>query len=213
MIYIFDGIDALEDDFHEKMKSLLSGERYSKIKRLRNPVGKKASAVVYLLLRAALCELYDINEAVVFDYGKNNKPRLKKYPQIHFNLSHTKNAAACIVSDAEVGIDIQSITSVQDKVAKRVLTDDEYAGFRASDEPDVYFCEKWVIKESYAKKTGEGITVDFRNIPADTIKDCFVIRGKNYFCCANVSAATGIGGKSIYQIRYIGRDDFERLHG
>jgi len=210
MLYIFEKIDLLEDDFLESVMPLMSGARREKIRRLRSLQNKNASAVVYLLLRLVLTEIYRINEAVEFDYSRNGKPVLKDFPLIHFNLSHSLNTAACAVADTTVGVDVQKITNVKDKVAQRVLTADEYKGFLASSEPDTFFCEIWTIKESYLKKTGQGIAAELRDITAADVADKIVIKGNGYFCCV---CGPSVRSMQTVDIKYIGRDDFGKLFG
>jgi len=202
MLYIFDEMNKLDDDIPESMKSMLSDERLEKIHKLRSPLNKKVSVVAYLLLRLALLEGYCINEAVEFEYAKKGKPLLKKYPHIHFNISHSKNTAACVVSDVEVGVDVQNIAPVADAVAKRVLTSDEYNSFKSSPVPDEYFCEVWTIKESFLKKTGRGLTTKLGNLPAKEVKDRMIYKGIDYICC--------VCGPDM-KIKHIRREDFEQL--
>ena len=202
MLYIFDEIESMDDDAVNSMISLLSDQRITKVQKLQFGPGKKASVLAYLLLRIALLEQYGIDEAVEFDFAENGKPMLPDFPQIHFNLSHSKGVVACAVSDVEVGVDVQHITPISDKVAKRVLTETEYALFIQSFEPNDFFCEIWTVKESYLKKTGQGITVELRDITADAIKDKKVFCGKDYFCC--------VCGPEM-QIKHVRRNDFEQL--
>jgi len=202
MLYIFDEIDKLEESYFESKKSLLSEERYAKIQRLRSIQHKNASATAYLLLRYALSEVYNINETVEFTYADKGKPLLKCYPHIHFNLSHSKNVAACAVSNNELGVDVQYITNVKDALAKRVLTDNEYVAFKESLSPEEFFCEVWTIKESYLKKTGQGITTELRDISVDSISDIMIYRSESYFCCVN--------GPHM-KVKHIRREDIEQL--
>jgi len=194
MLYIFDEIDKLED----LPMDLLSDERREKALKYRSPSARKLSVGVYLLLRLAVKEEYGIEEAVEFGYNENGKPFLKDYPHIHFNLSHCKKAAACAVSDNEVGVDVQETRPVSDKVAKRVLTEAEYEKFKVAQIPDDYFCEIWTIKESFLKRTGQGIRVDLRTISEESITDRTVYRGDSYFCCV-----TG----SDVRMKRVGRED------
>jgi len=208
MLYICDEIDLLDDDFTDIVMPLLSEERRTKVRRLGSPQSRKASAVVYLLLRIALTETYGIDEAVIFDYKNNGKPVLRDYPSIHFNLSHSHNIAACIVAGSEAGVDVQKISKVTDRVAKRVLTANEYAAFMSSSEPEEYFCKVWTIKESFLKKTGQGIAAELRDISADTISDKMIYKGSGYFCCINGSS---VKDQQSVKINHIGRDDIGKL--
>jgi len=203
MLYLFEKIDLLEDDFIENVLSLLSEERKIKISKLRTPMSKKASAVAYLLLRIALFIEYNINEAVLFDYKEHGKPFLKDYPEIFFNLSHSNDTAACAVADEVTGVDVQHIKPIPDNVAKRVLTENEYALFNSSPEPDDYFCKIWTIKESYIKRTGLGLASELKEIIADEVTDSQIFKGDDYYCC--------VCGPAV-QIKYVGREDIEQLY-
>jgi len=206
MLYVFDEVELLSDDFPERKMSLLSVERREKVQRIRFQNGKKESATAYLLLRMALLEVYGIDEIVEFDYLDMGKPLLKDFPQIYFNISHTKGIAACAVSDFEVGVDVQIIRPVTDKASNRVLTEAEYAEFKNAQNPDEYFCEIWAIKESCMKKTGQGMAAVFRKLPVGDIIDIKVFKEKNYFCSVCGASALNM------QIKHIRRNDIEQLH-
>ena len=201
MLYIFEEADKIDDDIPQGLLSLLSDQRCKKVQSYKPALSRKVSVAVYLLLRRALFEVYNINEAVEFEYTDKGKPLLKDHPHIHFSLSHSKNHAACAVSDNEVGVDIQQIVPVSDAVAKRVLTDEEYSRFKAAAEKDEYFCEIWTVKESFLKKTGQGIASEIRNIAADTVIEKKVYRGMDYFCC--------VCGNDM-EVKKIGREGLEQ---
>ncbi|MCL2223133.1 MAG: 4'-phosphopantetheinyl transferase superfamily protein [Oscillospiraceae bacterium] len=183
MLYIFDEVGKLSDDFHIRLAPYLSQERIEKIGRIKSSSQKGLSAAVYALLRYALAVKYGIDEPVLFDYGKNEKPRLKDFPYIHFNLSHTASAVACALSDSPIGVDVQRISNVSDKVAERVLTKQEFKEFLQTENQDEYFCRLWTIKESLLKQTGQGIAAEFREMSADGFSDITVYKGDDYYCC------------------------------
>jgi len=202
MLYIFDKINLLKNDYHKSVEYLLSKQRLEKVGRIKSQEGKKVSASVYVLLRLALYDAFDINEAVVFDFLDRGKPYLKDYPHIRFNLSHSGDVAACVLSGNENGVDVQTIRRVSERAAKRVLTPDEFSAFKSSAEPYDYFCKIWAIKESYLKKTGAGLTVELCEISAGAIKDIMIHRGKDYYCC--------VCGDEM-KVRHIRRDKFEHF--
>ena len=206
MIYIIDEIELLDDAFFESMNSLLSVERYQKVQRLRSSSGRNASTAAYLLLRFALRDLYQISEPVEFKFASKGKPVLRNYPRIHFNLSHSKGVAACVVALFEVGIDVQNIRNVSGKTAKRVLTEEEFGTFLESSNPNEYFCSLWTIKESYLKMTGQGIRTELRNISAEEVENIHTFKGVDYYCSVCGSVA------SIDKVRHIGREDLEQLY-
>jgi len=196
MLYIFDEADKLTNVSME----LLSDERRAKADRYRFEQKRALSVIVYLLLRLALLEQYGIDEAVEFEYSNRGKPFLRDYPNIYFNLSHSKSTAACVVSNRECGVDVQHIVPVSDAVAKRVLTNKEYKGFKESKIPEEYFCEIWTIKECFLKKSGQGIMIKFSDLSAEDVTDRTIYRGRDYFCC--------VTGKNI-SVRKVGRYEIE----
>ncbi|MDR2599706.1 MAG: 4'-phosphopantetheinyl transferase superfamily protein [Oscillospiraceae bacterium] len=186
MLYIFDKVDSLGDDFLIRADSLLSNQRREKVLKYKLKYRQNTSIAAYLLLRIALKEQYGINEAVIFGFrGKEStgKPFLIDYSKIYFNLSHCDNAVACAISNTEIGVDIQHISPVSEAVAKKVLTKSEYKNYIKSKKPDEYFTEIWTIKESYVKKTGQGIATNFSEISADDLLDKTIYKTENYVCC------------------------------
>ena len=184
MLYIFDGLELLSNDFLVSADQFLSIQRREKIMSLKKTVSKVQSAVAYLLLRFALRTGHGINEAVEFSFTATGKPLLKDYGYIHFSLSHCKSAVACALSDADIGVDIQEIRPVTDKLLRRVLTEEEYCDYVSLKQNELkYFCKLWTIKEAYLKKTGQGIGNILSSINANEIQDITVLSDKNYFCC------------------------------
>jgi 4'-phosphopantetheinyl transferase len=201
-LYIFDEIHGLDDGFPEWAAPLLSVERRIKTFYYRFPLDRKLSVAVYLLLRLALMEKHGIDELVAFAYGENGKPFLRDHSHIHFNLSHCGCAAACVISDGEVGVDVQEIAPVSDGLAQRVLTAKEYAGYKASPHPDELFCEIWTMKESLLKRTSRGIAADLTALAADDMTDGALFKCVGYRCC--------VSGASV-RLRRISAHDFDIL--
>ena len=201
MLYIFDEVHGLDDDFYAYAVPHLSEERINKINKLKSPLHKSLSAVAYLLLRYALVAKYGLDEKVLFGYGKNEKPYLRDYPNIHFNLSHTANAVACAVSGLPIGVDVQRVSEVSDSVAKRILSAREYGVYLSANKSGDYFSRIWAIKESVLKQTGQGISGDFRSLSADELSEITVYKGDGYYCC--VTRADAIAKKvGFEELRY-----------
>lgn len=96
---------------------------------------------------------YDATYDYDVTYVSNGKP-VYKTSHIHFNLSHAGNYVVCVVSDKDVGIDIEGRRKNALKVARRFFTQTEcdWIGDDAA-----RFVRVWTLKEAYAKLTGEGI--------------------------------------------------------
>ena len=104
MIYILENTDTLGEDFLKAAVPLLSLQRLKKIDSMRIGSDKINSAAVYLMLRFALKEQYGMSEKTEFLYGEHGKPYLKDTVNIYFNLSHCRNACACIVAIGNLAV-------------------------------------------------------------------------------------------------------------
>ena len=157
----------------------ISPERRASALRYRFECDRRLSVAAYLLLKDALRTDYGIVENPRLLRGPNGKPFLPDHPGIHFNFSHCPKAVACALADCPVGIDVEEIAPVDESVAQRVLSADELAAMRQSDEPEVAFARYWTQKEALAKLTGDGIDdaclptllADVQDVSFDTIVD------------------------------------------
>ncbi|MGN1229185.1 MAG: 4'-phosphopantetheinyl transferase family protein [Prevotella sp.] len=166
-LYIDD--NPLEIDLDAALGAMTE-QRRRQVLAYKHEQGRKLSASAYMLLCKALREVYGINEPPVFEYSEHGKPSIVGHPEIFFNLSHCRSVAACVVSSAPVGVDVEEVREFKDSLARYVLNDDEYAAVMSSSSPDKEFIRLWTMKESYLKLTGEGITRDLKTVLADTGK-------------------------------------------
>ena len=123
-------------------------------------VANSQSAAGKALLRSALERDHGINGELVFTYGNNGKPYLDFPAAPWFNISHSGEYVACIISDeCEVGLDIQRIVPARMRVAARVFTSKQCEELAALDEyeRDVRFCELWVLREAAIKARGGSV--------------------------------------------------------
>ena len=148
---------------------LMSEQRREKVMAFKHEQGRKLSASAYMLLCKALNDVYGIAEKPVFEYSEHGKPSIVGHPEIHFNLSHCRSVAACVVSSRPVGIDVEDVREFKDSLARYVLNDEEYAMVSASSQPALEFIRLWTMKESYLKLTGDGITRDLKTVLTDTV--------------------------------------------
>ena len=145
----------------EKAMSAVSDERRGKARRLRSDENKRQSLGAALLLYRA------VNGGMPFDCSVS--PHGKPYCEgkAHFNLSHSKSMVVCAVSDCEVGVDIQAKTRDHLEIAKRFFTEAEYESILRSSDPDALFNKLWVMKESYIKAMGTGLSASLSGFEAN----------------------------------------------
>ena len=161
MIYINDHINDF--DLQEAL-SQLSDQRREQALRFKYELGQRTCAAAYLLLCEGLRKEYDITEKPVFEYGEHGKPFLVDYPEIHFNLSHCREAVICILSDKPVGADVESIREYKQSLVDYTMNPDEILQIQSAERPDVEFIKLWTQKEAVLKLSGEGISRDMKKV-------------------------------------------------
>lgn len=111
------------------------------------------------------------------EYGK---PYLPMAAGLHFNLSHCEGMVACIISEREVGVDVEVIRPYCRDVIRKVctleeqeaLSEKEYieqsaqevqgeGSYTAADE---LFFRLWTLKESYIKAEGKGLSILMKEV-------------------------------------------------
>ena len=97
-------VRELEDkDLFSRCYKRLSDERRKKIDSYLFGRDRRLSLGAGILLDKGL-SAYGLSEGEVsISYGKNGKPRLSRYPHIHFNLSHSGEMALTVFSSVDVG--------------------------------------------------------------------------------------------------------------
>ena len=161
MIYLNDDLAGFN---FEDALPLLSAQRREQALKFRYELGRKTCAAAYLLLREGLKKEYGITEPPVFEYGEHGKPMIAGHPEIHFNLSHCREAVACAVSNRPVGIDVESVREYKDSLARYTMNDDELRTIAAAGRPDAAFIRLWTMKEAALKLTGRGITDNMKTV-------------------------------------------------
>ena len=142
----------------------LSEQRRQLALRYRHELGRRTCAAAYLLLCEGLRKEYGITEKPVFEFGEHGKPSIIGRPDLHFSLSHCREAAICVLSDRPVGIDIESVGRYNECLVRYTMNDEEMAQILASNRPDIAFTRLWTQKEAVVKCTGEGIGNDLKNV-------------------------------------------------
>ncbi len=159
MIYVNDDLQAL--DLGHAL-TLLSPQRREYLMRFRNETSRRAGAAAYLLLCKGLRELYGITQPPLFTFGAHGKPFLADHPQIHFSLSHCREAAVCAISDRPIGIDVESPRSFSPSLLSYTMSPEEVESIRSDADPTMAFLRLWTRKEAAFKLQGTGITDDIR---------------------------------------------------
>ena len=143
---------------------LLSEQRREQALTFKHELGRKTCAAAYLLLCQGLQREYGITEQPVFSYGEHGKPFIVGHPDIHFNMSHCRDAVVCVLGNRPVGVDVESIREYKDTLARYTMNSDELQLIARSPHPDVAFIRLWTMKEAKLKLSGRGIVDDMKHV-------------------------------------------------
>ncbi len=166
--YILYDITSIPIAAVDALLPLLPAWRRDEALAFRREEGRREDVLSYLLLTHILRVEHGITSPVSFVYGTHGKPLLRDYPAIHFNISHCRSAVAVAVDTSPVGIDIERRGRYKARVARHLLTADEYATLLVSADRDLAFTTLWTRKEATVKLTGASIYTDM----ASTISAC-----------------------------------------
>ena len=161
MVYLNDDIAHYD---WELALPLLSAQRRKQVLKFKHEQGRRTCAAAYLLLCEGLRKEYGIEEPPVFEYGEHGKPSIVGHADIHFNLSHCREAALCVVSDRPVGVDVESIRPFKEQLVCYTMSDAEISRIREAEHPEVEFIRLWTMKEAVLKLIGTGITNDLKTV-------------------------------------------------
>ncbi len=185
---ISDGIENISEEELERDLLLLPDWRREAAERYRFFSGRVQSTKAYLLLRQALFEEYGIRDEGRFSFGEHGKPYLADHPDIHFNLSHCREAVMCVVDERPVGCDIESVERKTDlALLKRTMSPAEQERVFASSAPELEFMKLWTAKEAVLKQRGTGLTEDLADLLAGVSDEGLIIETtpvpeKGYVC-------------------------------
>lgn len=152
---------------------LLSEYRVNKLEKIRPEYKKRQSLGAELLLIHALRELYpEIKLPLEIKCSEKGKPYFESIP-VHFSLSHSGDYAACAVSDAPVGIDIEHDVKARETISNRFFSLEEQNTLLSAENKDLAFARIWTAKESALKLLGTGLAGGLSSI---TVYDDFRIK-------------------------------------
>ena len=138
-------------------------------------------------------------------YDAYGKPYFAEKEGVSFNLSHSDNMVACVLSISEdaapaaaVGVDIQRIPDDPQKaarVAERYFTANERASLPSAEEKEAFctaFARLWTQKEAYVKCIGEGLSAMARSDTTEIAQN----HGFSFPVCKEITLTyTNLDGK------------------
>jgi 4'-phosphopantetheinyl transferase len=170
MVYVDEKLYAF--DLQKALLSI-SEQRREQALRFKNEQGQRLCVSAYLLLKRALKDQEGITENPIFEFGPHGKPSIIGHPELHFSISHCKEAAVCVLSRRPIGIDVESIGRYREAVARYSMSSAEMLRIEQAANSELEFVRLWTMKESLLKLTGEGINDNMKNVLKDIPENCF----------------------------------------
>ncbi|MCR5851631.1 MAG: 4'-phosphopantetheinyl transferase superfamily protein [Bacteroidaceae bacterium] len=161
---INDHIGELGEAETERLIASLPEWRRETALRFRHLQGRRECAVGYIELLRGLRLCFGISGMPAFAWGEHDKPYLKDYPDIHFSISHCKEAAGCMVSERPCGLDIECIREAKESLVRYTMSPKEAEAIFSSPRPDIAFTCLWTQKEAVLKLMGTGLTDDLHHV-------------------------------------------------
>lgn len=167
-------ISTLEDPLqNEKLLEQVGPDRRNKVIRYLQPDDRKRSLGAGIMIRKLLGE-NGLSESNL-KYSENGKPAVD---HLYFNISHAGDYVVGVVSDCEVGCDIEQNVNAPLEIAEHYFYSSEREYIEAAVDPGKAFFTLWTLKESYMKMTGRGM-----GLPLDSFeivrKDARFVLGKS----------------------------------
>lgn len=130
--------------------------------------GSNGSQEVRKLLLEALRRQYPHLQSIwagglpAMEKNAFGKPYFADYPEIYFNLSHTKGCVCCALGNAPVGVDVEMCRrrANQERIVKRFSSEEQQLWKEtAKGQRQELFFALWVLKESCVKADGRGLRI------------------------------------------------------
>ena len=164
MLCINDHIAEMSEGQTERVIAFLPDWRREQALRYKHLQGRRECAVGYIELLRGLRECFGISGFPSFSYNEHEKPFLKDYPDVHFSISHCKEAVGCFVSNRPCGLDIESIRKAKEDLVRHTMSPKEAEEIFSSKWPDIAFTRLWTQKEAVLKLKGTGIIDDLHAV-------------------------------------------------
>lgn len=161
----------------------LSGEERDRAARFGRPDLRDRYVAGRALLRWILAhELGGAPASIPIRRGVRGRPYVDGAPDFDFNVSHTESRALVgVARGRRIGVDLESEDRLAnvDRLARRVMTEDERTQWAGLAEPDRRraFLRHWTCKEALAKATGDGLAAPFGRISVTALPHLRIASG------------------------------------
>lgn len=151
-------ISSLDEGDIPSLLSKVTDERKQKALKFHFKEDQIRSLCSEILLRNCLMDEFDISlKDYRILYNDFHKPYLEGLNQIHFNISHSGDKVALVISTSNCGIDVEQIRPIDLSITNRFFTLEEQKNINNALDSQSEFYNFWVLKEAYIKAIGEGL--------------------------------------------------------
>ena len=183
-VYLMENIQKVAMAEVERLTRALPQWRREKVLAMKNDDVRRESVLAFALLMTALRQEWQIEEEVEFEYNEHGKPQLARHADIHFNISHCREAVACVIADREVGIDVECRGRYKETLARHILSEREWTDVQNSDDRDLVFTILWTKKEAMVKRTGTGISGGMKQVLDECQQDDITTYIEERYVCS-----------------------------
>jgi 4'-phosphopantetheinyl transferase len=155
-----DGCEIVNERIFAFLFKISSEERRSRACKFLKKVDAYRCLIAESLLKYCFLDAGIDNSIKICVDPNNGKPCLRNSSH-QFNISHSGDWVVCAIDHKEIGIDIEKIHEVDRNLAVRFFSSAEnemLSHCRNKEEYLNLFFEMWVLKESYIKAIGKGLS-------------------------------------------------------
>ena len=185
-LYMLAPVRPLSD---EEANALLARLPDALRERLARKMGaaRDESLCAYALLRRAMQDHFGWEALPEVAFGAHGKPYFPSCSDAFFSLSHSRGAVLLAVHDHSIGVDIERLRPVSERMRTR---------FHASDE--AAFWQDWVQRESRCKRRGiSAVALRGREVPAVPDERIFAFSPLPNYAAAVCTASGEKAGKLV----------------
>ena len=168
----------------------LSAEEKSKIHKFKFKKDQETATVSRFLFRTRMAELLgEKAEKLIIRYNKYGRPKIanKKNKNFDYNISHSGDWIILAYGQGMIGVDIEKIKPIDTDVVNTCFCSVEIDHIKKNSKEELEnFYRFWVLKESFIKAIGKGVSFP--------LKEC-------YFSLDNNKIKIKFNKKSIYSIK------------
>lgn len=146
-----------------KYEALLSLSDQVKISRFHLWQDARLTLLGRCLLIKGLTQFgFSTDKIRQLEFSRFKKPFLRDAP--NFNISHSGKYVVCVISDNEIGVDIEEIKTLDIDDFKDHWTEDEWSRIVGSSKSLEQFYRYWTRKEAIIKADGRGMMIPLNKI-------------------------------------------------